>query len=223
MQGAVLVVDAGVDVSKVGLVDQPDAVVADPVQQPGVGEDHLGRLPGLDLDPPAQLCVADQPLHLPSRAGGRDGADEIGHRRRERARLTAGLAAGRERRIAVGRCAVMNPTGHILAERTWLGVTRPAGVIRLRVLLGPWRAGVIRLRVLFGLRRPVRPGEQLAKPDLDLTGAHPGDRGLELGQDLALSHGTAVPLDIRVRILAARHISTLPAAARHLHPARVKM
>ena len=98
-----------------------------------VGGGPSGPPPRSRSDPPAQLCVADQPPHLPSRAGGRNGADEIGHRRRERARL----AAGRERRIAVGRWAVMNPTGHILAERTWLGARRRAGVIRRCVLLGP--------------------------------------------------------------------------------------
>ena len=68
-----------------------------------------------------------------------------------------------------------------------------------------------------------RPGQQLPEADLDFTGAHPGDRRLELGQDLpppggVTSAGLGRPA-VRLRGFTAAHGSTLPAVAPHLHPA----
>ena len=74
-----------------------------------------------------------------------------------------------------------------------------------------------------GPGRRHRPGQQLPEADLDVTGAHPGDRRLELGQDLPLPGGvTSAGLGrpaVRLRGFTARHGSTLPAVAPHLHPA----
>ena len=184
---------------------QPDAVVADPVQQPGLGEGPSGPRPRSRSGPtgPAvrrRRAAASAVARRGPRRRGRDRPPAAG----------AGQAHGRprapDRRRPVRR---HEPYGAYFGRTDVAGSWTPGGS---NPPPGPPRP-----------RRPDRPGEQLAKPDLDLTGPHPGDRGLELGQDLALSHGTAVPLDIRVRILAARHASTLPAAAPHLHPARVKM
>ncbi len=92
---------------------QPQAAVAGPVQQPAIRAHHPGRRPGVDLDPPFQLRVTGQPLHLPPRAGGLDRTDQFGHRRRH-----------------LGLLATVTPVGPTF-ERTVRGVRRRPGAVRL--------------------------------------------------------------------------------------------
>ncbi len=97
------------------------------------------------------------------------------------------------------------------------------GVLVIGARLARFRVGSGRGR----LRWRDGPGEQFAEPDLDVAGAHPGDRILELGQNVALPGGLAVRRGaglvwacpaVRLWSIATRHNPTLPAVASALHP-----
>jgi hypothetical protein len=82
-------------------------------------------------------------------------------------------------------------------------------------------------RVTFGVARTWRTAgrsvirgavglaKQVAEADLDLAGAHPGDRGFELGEDLALLSGRpaqgSVPRPARGSVPPARRPVNGPA------------